>query len=62
MKDDATTLRLRHITNVLKNKNKYTEHYKLEKEKNQIFKKMTKEGRWHEYMGITGDFISHTYS
>jgi hypothetical protein len=77
MKDDNVTLRLRHITNVLKNKDKDKEFYDniylnkmevqsyyndLEKEKNKIYKKMIKDGRWNEYMGITGDFISHTYS
>ena len=75
MKDDNVTLRLRHITNVLKNKDKDTEvsiyinknelnsyYNDLKKEKSQILKKMIKDGRWNEYMGITGDFISHTYS
>ena len=77
IKDDNVTLRLRHITNVLKNKDKDKEFYDniylnkmevqsyyndLEKEKNKIYKKMIKDGRWNEYMGITGDFISHTYS
>ena len=77
IKDDHVTLRLRHITNVLKNKNKYKEHYDniylnememqsyyndLKKEKNEIYKKMIKDGRWNEYMSITRDFISHTYS
>ena len=75
MKDDNVTLRLRHITNVLKNKDKDKElsiyinknelnsyYNDLKKEKNKIYKKMIKDGRWNEYMGITGDFISHTYS
>ena len=75
IKDDHINLRLRHITNILKNKNKYTEYYDniylnkmqsyyndLEKEKNQIFKKMVNEGRLNEYMGMTGDFVLHTYS
>ena len=75
MKDDNVTLRLRHITNVLKNKDKDTEvsiyinknelnsyYNDLKKEKNKIYKKMIKDGRWDEYMGITGEFISHTYS
>ena len=75
MKDDNVTLRLRHITNVLKNKDKDTEvsiyinknelnsyYNDLKKEKNKIYKKMIQDGRWDEYMGITGDFISHTYS
>ena len=76
MKDDNVTLRLRHITNVLKNKEQGTDFYDniylnnkeqetyydgLKKEKNEIFKKMTQDGRWNEYMGITGDFCSHTY-
>ena len=76
MKDDNVTLRLRHITNVLNNKdeekafydNIHLNHKDLEtyydgltKEKNEIFKKMLKDGRWNEYMGITGDFCSHTY-
>lgn len=76
IKDDNVTLRLRHITNVLKTKdeekafydniylnNKELETYydKLKKEKNKIFKTMIKDGRWNEYMGITGDFSSHTY-
>jgi len=76
MKDDIVTLRLRHITNVLKNKdkdkdkefsmylnkNELNSYYNdLKKEKNHIFKKMTQDGRWNEYMGITGDFYSHTY-
>lgn len=77
IKEDNVTLRLRHITNVLKNENKYKNNYdniylndmqmqsyynNLKKEKNIIFKKMIKEGRWSEYMGITGDFVLHTYS
>ena len=75
MKDDNVTLRLRHITSVLKNKDKDKElsiyinknelnsyYNDLKKEKNKIYKKMIKDGRWNEYMGITGDFISHTYS
>ena len=75
MKDDNVTLRLRHIISVLKNKDKDKElsiyinknelnsyYNDLKKEKNKIYKKMIKDGRWNEYMGITGDFISHTYS
>lgn len=75
IKDDHTNLRLRHITNILKKRddekkfydniylNKMQSYYNdLEKEKNQIFKKMVDEGRLNEYMGITGDFVLHTYS
>jgi hypothetical protein len=73
-KDDNITSRLKYITGVLKNKDKdYSDTIHvdkkelniycddLEKEKNQLFKKMTQDGRWNEYMGITGDFSSHTY-
>ena len=74
MKDANLTLRLRCITYVLKNKDKDKEfsiylnknelksyYNDLKKEKNQIFKIMIKNGRWNEYMGITGDFSLHTY-
>ena len=76
MKDDNVTLRLRHITNVLKNNDEEKAFYDhihlnhkdletyydgLKKEKNEIFKKMLKDGRWNEYMGITRDFCLHTY-
>lgn len=65
--------RLEYITVVLKNKHRcddeYTDKAKLDEyytnlknEKHKIFKIMTLNGRWDEYMEITKEFTGHTYS
>lgn len=65
--------RLEYITVILKNKYGYDDIYtddgkmddyytNLENEKHEIFKIMTLNGRWDEYMAITKEFTGHTYS
>ena len=77
MTEDNITSRLKYITNILKDKDKDKAFYDniylnkkeleiyyddLENEKNQIFKKMVKDGRRDEYMTVTKDFTFYVYS